>query len=407
MSKAKSIRKKYSTALEEEFPETIKISIGENETIYKKHMSLRYGENPHQPAAFYSPIDRSLTIGKMKLLKTGKSGLSMTNVEDANNSMRIVSYFKQPACAVMKHVNPSGAAKQNRDEQLVDVYRKARDCDSLAAFGSVVGFNCKVDAETAMELMNSYVEGVVAPEYEKGCMDYFEQKKNIRIMQVDGLDKISKFVGEPMWPLDISVQMDGSLVLQAPMLTKLKGINDLSVVTEKKPSNQELRDLLFSWYICMNVRSNGVVLSKDNATIGIGTGQQDRVTAVKLALDKALKNIDRVDVVSAHATSTPVGDPVEYRVITERFPNTPIYAPKSKIGHTLAAASILETIYAILSMKNKLIPHCQNMVECSYDTHKVLVRKPTKMIGDVLRTLNNSFGFGGKCASQVIEVNHV
>ena len=282
------MRRKYSTALGEEFPETIKITIGDNEVVYRKHMSLRYGENPHQPAAFYSPIVGPLTVGDIKLLKTGKGGLSMTNVEDSNNSMRIVSYFEKPAVAVMKHVNPSGAAVQNVDESLVEVYRRARDCDALAAFGSVVGFNCEVDPVTAEELMNSYVEGVVAPSYAEGCMEFFEQKKNIRIMQVDGMDAISKYVGEPMWPLDISVQMDGSVVLQAPMLTKLRGTEDLRVVTERKPTEQELKDLLFSWYVCMNVRSNGVVLSKGNATIGVGTGQQDRVTAVRLALEKAV-----------------------------------------------------------------------------------------------------------------------
>jgi phosphoribosylaminoimidazolecarboxamide formyltransferase/IMP cyclohydrolase len=202
--------------------------------------------------------------------------------------MRIVSYFEKPAVAVMKHVNPSGAATQHKDESLVEIYRKARDCDALAAFGSVVGFNCHVDEETAEELMNSYVEGVVAPSYAQGCMNYFEQRKSIRIMQVKGLEKISRYVGEPVWPLDISVQMDGSLVIQAPMLTKLKNIEDLRVVTDRIPSPRELHDMLFSWYICMNVRSNGVVLSKENATIGIGTGQQDRVTAVKLALEKAV-----------------------------------------------------------------------------------------------------------------------
>jgi len=281
------MRKKYSTALEEDFPDSIKITIGDHETVYRKHMSLRYGENPHQPAAFYSPTDGPLTVGDIKLLKSGKSGLSMTNVEDANNSMRIVSYFDQPACAVMKHVNPSGAAAQNKGEPLIEVYRKARDCDALAAFGSVAGFNCEVDKETAQELMNSYVEGVVAPSYEEGCMELFEESKNIRIMQVTGLDAISKYVGDPMWPLDISVQMDGSLVMQAPMLTKLRTVDDMRVVTEKQPTSQELKDLLFSWYICMNVRSNGVVLGKENATIGVGTGQQDRVTAVRLALEKA------------------------------------------------------------------------------------------------------------------------
>ena len=124
-----------------------------------------------------------------------------------------------------------------------------------------------------------------------------------------------------------------------------------------------------------------------------------------IALNNALKGINSIDAISAHATSTVIGDPIEYKVITDRFTTTPIYAPKSKIGHTLSSAGILETIYAILSMKNKIIPHCQNMIECSYDTHKVLVRKPIKMIGNVLKTLNNSFGLGGKCASQIIEVS--
>lgn len=283
-----SMRKKYRTALEEQFPEEIRIIIGGSERLYRKKMSLRYGENPHQPAAFYSPAEGLLTVGALKLLKTGKSGLSMTNVEDVNNAMRIVSYFREPACAVMKHVNPSGAAVRNKpSEPLRDVYRKARDCDALAAYGSVVGLNTVVDPGTAEEIMSSYVEAVVAPGYEVGCMEFFEEKKDIRVMEVTGLDGISKWVGDPPEPLDISVQMDGSLVIQAPMLTKVKSPEDLRWVTKRNGTEQEVKDLLFSWYVCMNVRSNGVVLSREGATIGVGTGQQDRVTAVKLALEKA------------------------------------------------------------------------------------------------------------------------
>ncbi len=285
---SKSMRRRYSRALEEDFPEEVRVIIGGEETVYRKTMSLRYGENPHQPAAFYTPAEGPLTVGKMKILKTGKGGLSMTNVEDVNNSLRIVGYFEEPAVAVMKHVNPSGVAARNTPgEPLKETYVKARDCDSLAAFGSVVGFNTGVDVDTAEEIMNSYVEAVVAPAFEEGCMEHFNQKKNFRVIQVDGLDKMSRFTGDPMSPLDISVQMDGSLILQAPMLTKIRGPEDLRFVTEREATPREVRDLIFSWYVCMNVRSNGVVLSKNNATIGVGTGQQDRVTAVKLAIDKA------------------------------------------------------------------------------------------------------------------------
>lgn len=124
----------------------------------------------------------------------------------------------------------------------------------------------------------------------------------------------------------------------------------------------------------------------------------------KLALKKSLYNIDNIDVVSAHATSTPIGDPIEYSVISEMLPNVPIYAPKSKVGHTLAGAGIVETIYAIELSKNGTIPHCQNLKNCSFDKNNTLVREPITINKETIKTLNNSFGFGGKSASQVIEV---
>ncbi len=130
-----------------------------------------------------------------------------------------------------------------------------------------------------------------------------------------------------------------------------------------------------------------------------------------IAISKAIKNAEylnsmpvNINAVSAHATSTPVGDPIEYKVITDHFGSVPIYSPKGKIGHTLAAAGILETIYAIESMKNGIIPHCHNLVNCSFDEYNCLVREPRQMIENRLITLNNSFGFGGKCVSQIIEV---
>jgi len=127
----------------------------------------------------------------------------------------------------------------------------------------------------------------------------------------------------------------------------------------------------------------------------------------KIAINKALKNADGVDidVVSGHATSTSIGDPIEYLAITQTLgTNIPMYAPKSKIGHTIGAASVLETIYAIESMKNRVIPHIQNLNKCSFDRKGILVRENTELPNKTLRTLNNSFAFGGKCISQVIEV---
>jgi phosphoribosylaminoimidazolecarboxamide formyltransferase/IMP cyclohydrolase len=283
------LRKSYRTRLEEGFPETMKLVIGNEEIEYTKSMSLRYGENPHQPAAFYSPSRGSLTTGAMEILKTGKGGLSQTNLEDVNNSMNIVRYFGEPACAVMKHLNPSGvAASRGPGDNLREIYARARDSDSLAAFGSVVGFNTPVDERTAEEVLTSYVEGVVAPGYDDGALELFEGKKDLRVIKIEKLEEMSRFIGEPLKPVMVSMQMDGSIVLTAPMLTKIKGSDDLRVVTETKPTDEQLADLVFSWYVCMNVRSNGVVLSKGRATLGVGTGQQDRVTAVRLALEKAV-----------------------------------------------------------------------------------------------------------------------
>lgn len=135
----------------------------------------------------------------------------------------------------------------------------------------------------------------------------------------------------------------------------------------------------------------------------------------KLAINKALKNAEfycktpiSIDAVSAHATSTIIGDPIEYKCITEYLDKTPIYAPKSKIGHALGSAGILETIYAIESMRNNVIPHCQNLIQCSFDSKNCLVKEPINYTrNSTKRTLNNSFAFGGKCISQVVEVSDV
>jgi phosphoribosylaminoimidazolecarboxamide formyltransferase/IMP cyclohydrolase len=262
-------------------------------------MSLRYGENPHQPAAFYVPKEGPLTVGGLQILKTGKGGLSQTNVEDVGNSIRIVSYFEEPACAVMKHLNPSGVAVDRGGDDLKIVYIRARESDRVAAFGSVVGFNTTVDLETAEEIMSTYVEVVVAPGYEEGCMEVFEGKRGFRVILVENIYGISRFSGESPHPLRVSMLHDGSIVLSHTLLTDVRGSEDLRFVTERKGDPREIRDLLFSWYVCMNVRSNGVVLSKDGATIGVGTGQQDRVTAVRLALEKAVDRGHRDEIFSS------------------------------------------------------------------------------------------------------------
>jgi phosphoribosylaminoimidazolecarboxamide formyltransferase/IMP cyclohydrolase len=271
---------------------------------YAKVEDLRYGTNPHQPAAWYKPLGRACPIGEMEILKTGKSGLSQTNLEDVSYALNIVKFFDVPACAVMKHVNPSGAAVRRGTESLRDVYMKARDCDARAAFGSVVAFNVGVDAATAREIMGTFVECVVAPEFATDALavfndaETFKLNKHVRILRCGDLAGLPGFVGddEPVHRT-IKVLADGSLVMAAPLLTQLRSVEELTPATAESaklgqqvstvaPTESQCEDLLAAWYINLNVRSNGVVIMKNGQALSVGTGEQDRVGAVEQAIAK-------------------------------------------------------------------------------------------------------------------------
>ncbi len=271
---------------------------------YVKVEDLRYGTNPGQTAAFYKPVDGLNVIGDMQVLKTGKSGLSQTNLEDISYALNICKYFAAPCCVCMKHVNPSGAAVAVSGDSLATVYRKARDGDPRAAFGSVVAFNTAVDAETAREIMGSFVECVVATGYQPEALAVFNDQESyklnrqIRILQVAGLEWLPKFVGDELAGCrTIKVLHDGSLVVADPILTNLRTVADLrparasdktlgEVASTVAATPQQLQDLLAAWYINLSVRSNGVVIVKNGGTLSVGTGEQDRVGAIEQAVAK-------------------------------------------------------------------------------------------------------------------------
>ncbi len=302
MSEEKSVmnRNTYLSKNIGDFSETIEFA-GRK---YLKVEDLRYGTNPHQPAAFYKPIDVVSPIGDMKMLKNGKSGLSQTNLEDLSYALNIVKFFDLPACAVMKHVNPSGAATKCGDESIKDVYIKARDCDARAAFGSAVAFNVPVDVETAKEIMGTFVECVVAPDYEEGVLEIFNDtetykfNRHVRIIQAVNFESLPKYTGETSEIHNtVKVLADGSLVIAAPLTTSLCSVADLKVAeaenkrcgmqkSETEPTEQQKNDMLTAWYINLSVRSNGVVIVKDGQTLSVGTGEQDRVGAVEQAIWK-------------------------------------------------------------------------------------------------------------------------
>lgn len=300
MSEDKINRQTYLTQNKGDYPQETEFFGAK----YVKVDDLRYGTNPHQPAAFYKPVgEDDCVIGDMKVLKNGKSGLSQTNLEDISFSLNIVKYFEMPACACMKHVNPCGAAIGKPGETLREVYIKARNCDPRAAFGSVIAFNVEVDKATAEEIMSTFVECVVAPGYTAEALAVFTDPevkldKQVRILQCGDLAKLPKFVGD-----DISHHRtfktlgDGTVVVSEPLLTHLRSIDDLKpAVAESKTlghvestvraSAQQLQDLLAAWYINISVRSNGVIIVKNGGTLCVGTGEQDRVGAVEQAIDK-------------------------------------------------------------------------------------------------------------------------
>jgi len=292
----------YFTSSGRTFPERVQV-LGID---YEKVEDLRYGTNPNQGAAFYRPVGQTGgVLGAMEVLKTGKGGLSQTNLEDMHHALSIVKYFERPACAVMKHLNPSGAAVQCVDEPQAEVYRKARDCDSRAAFGSVVAFNTRVSQAAAEEVMSTMVEAVVAPDFGQGALEVFNdferfgRNRHIRVTRVSNLDRLPRFAGDETYGVkEMKVFGDGTLVIADPFLTSIRGVEDLrpaecerkggeKVKVSKNPSPEQARDLLFAWYVNFNVRSNGVVIASGCRTLAVGTGQQDRVGAVEQAIAKA------------------------------------------------------------------------------------------------------------------------
>ena len=297
----KDLKAMYRTRTEGQFPETIEL-LGRT---LEKVENLRYGTNPHQPAAFYKPAGAAqLALGAYVMLKTGKSGLSQTNLEDMHHALGILKYMERPACTVMKHCNPSGAAIQQEGMTLAEVYQRARDADAQAAFGSVVAFNVEVDADTATEIMQTIVEGVAAPAFSETALAIFndharfKRNKDIRIVKTPAFSGLPKYTDDTPNAWEIKVFDDGSVVLAQPYLSRLKSANDFvpayndhpkkgRIDIARQPTNQELDDLLFAWRVNLHVRSNGVVIARNGQTLAVGTGEQDRVGAVQQAIHKA------------------------------------------------------------------------------------------------------------------------
>jgi len=289
------IRRIYRTAKDEDLPLSLKLMIGDRVFEYSKVQwrvegrmrGLRYGTNPHQRGALYRPKQSKGGIGNVDWVKWGKDGPSATNIEDGSHGLRIVSYFREPAVVVMKHLNPSGVSVSSGQESLSQAYVRARDADSRAAFGSVVVFNSPVDRKTAEEIMKTFVEVVYAPGYGSEALGVFDSKKDIRVGEVP-----PQRSEDTIAPPDIVVLEDGSMIIEDQYQTSILSLDwmkQLPVPTKKKPSDQEYLDLLHAWWVACEVRSNAVVFWKNGTSLAIGTGQQDRIGAIENSIDKAHK----------------------------------------------------------------------------------------------------------------------
>ncbi|MBL7072220.1 MAG: bifunctional phosphoribosylaminoimidazolecarboxamide formyltransferase/IMP cyclohydrolase [Candidatus Omnitrophica bacterium] len=251
-----------------EFPPVLRIKA-------RKVKSLRYGENPHQAAAFYSDSssENDAPIEQMQ----GKE-LSFNNIMDVDSAYNIVSDLTKSAACIVKHNNPCGAAQA---DSLTAAYLDALACDRMSAFGGIIAFNRSLDKQTAEVILNEsiFIECIAAPGYEEGAVEVFRSKKNVRVL------KMPRIGAARSEEIDLKKVRGGFLVQKADM--KRTSLKEIKVVTKKKVPKELLEALLFSWRIVKHVKSNAIVLAAGTKTVGIGAGQMSRVDSVRIAIEKS------------------------------------------------------------------------------------------------------------------------
>ena len=261
----------FFTNGEDAFPANLSLS-------FRKIQDLRYGENPHQKAAFYRD-ESSEDAGVAGAAQLHGKELSFNNIIDLNAALEIVREFEEPAAAIIKHTNPCGTAAA---ETLTKAYIDALDCDRLSAFGSVVAFNRAVDALLADTILKEadFVECIIAPSYEPKALEALKVKKNLRLMEVKSFAAGTAKCGRDM------KKVAGGLLVQDRDVVCVKE-SDLKVATKVKPTKDQLQSMLFGFVVVKHVKSNAIVISEGTKTVGIGAGQMSRVDSVKIAAQKA------------------------------------------------------------------------------------------------------------------------
>ncbi|MDB4866351.1 MAG: purH [Cohnella sp.] len=290
----------YDSLISEYFAKQQNEPLPEKLTVtYEKIQDLRYGENPHQQAAFYRrPLPAAGSITTAEQLH-GKE-LSYNNIHDANAALAIVKEFDEPAVVAVKHMNPCGVGiGHNIDE----AYRKAYEADPTSIFGGVVAANRIIGKETAGRLNDIFLEIVIAPEFSPEALDILQRKKNIRLLRMGGLTSAEE--RQPEW---LVTSVAGGMLVQQSDVHSLTDA-DLKVVTNRAPTAEELQQLLFAWKVVKHVKSNAILLAKDSMTVGVGAGQMNRVGAARIAIEQAGDKARGA--VLASDAFFPMGDTVE------------------------------------------------------------------------------------------------
>ena len=258
----------FATQVEEGTPRRISFS----GTLKQK---LRYGENPHQSAALYL-VDDSLRPGAARSSQVQGKELSYNNLNDTNAAFELVTEFKEPTVAIIKHANPCGVAT---DENILNAYRQALMCDQTSAFGGIIALNRTLDAKTAKAIIERFVEVIIAPSIEGAAIDILKKKKNIRVLTTGCMPDIEQ-------KRAMVTRIAGGLLVQDTD-TKLLDEENLKIVTDREPTKKEMQDMLFAFRVCKHVKSNAIVYVKDGATVGIGAGQMSRIDSSRIAAWKA------------------------------------------------------------------------------------------------------------------------
>jgi phosphoribosylaminoimidazolecarboxamide formyltransferase / IMP cyclohydrolase len=318
---AEDLKKMYRTIVEDNFPPQMEISFVDGSqrqtlfyekvlwTIDQVQKGLRYGENPGQEAALYKLVNGNLTLGEIQTIQPGQHLVSdiellqsgkhpgKTNLTDADNALNILRYFTdRPTAVIVKHNNPCGVAQA---ESLERAYIKANLADRVAAFGGCIALNQAVDKATAEAIVQQYAEVVVAPEFEDGALEIFARKPNLRVIGIDNMSRLQQFVGRRC--VEFKSLIDGGVIAQWSFVPVARTKSDLPVAeceykgqifkVERQPTEAEYNDMLFGWLVESGITSNSVIYVKDLVTIGIGTGEQDRVGVAQIARDKAYRKL--------------------------------------------------------------------------------------------------------------------